>query len=486
MTTTSYLELEDQATGANDNTWGDVNDANLAILEQAIARVLGLSTTGGTTTFTSSQNRYPIIKVTGILTSNAILEVKSQEKNWIFINATTGAYTVTVKTSAGTGKTIPRGRASRLYCDGTNVEQARERGIPAAQAGGTADAITATFEPATTSAELQDGTLWIVEAAGANTVTNPSFNPDSTGALTIKKNGGQALVAGDIRAAGHKLLLCYDSSGGHVELLNPYVSLASASDTAAGLVELATTTETLTGTDAARAVTPDALAALWEQGSDVASAGTVTLGEGGYFHITGTTTITDIDLGTDKAGREVRLMFAAALTLTHSATLILPGGANITTAAGDVACFVSEGSDVVRCVSYMKANGQAVAPSGYTSLGSVSPSGSAAASFSGLVLTGYKELYIQFSGVSPASGNPTLRIGGQDIVSIACPNASSFSGVLRIDLITGVGSARIKVSGGTIDTGVPDTGVTNASTSFSIAWSGGQNYDAGTVTLAAI
>ena len=234
MTTTTYLEWDDQATGANNNTWGDVTDANLTILEQAIARFASISTTGGTTTLTSSQNRYPVIRITGALVSNATIVVRTAEKNWNFINATTGAFSLTVKTTAGTGKTVPRGRAVKLYCDGTNVEQARFVSIPMAQAGGTVDVITATFEPATVSGELQDGTLFIVEAAGANTSTTPTFNPDSLGALTITKNGGQALVAGDIRAAGHKLLLCYDASSARYELLNPNISgvaLTGASNT---------------------------------------------------------------------------------------------------------------------------------------------------------------------------------------------------------------------------------------------------------------
>lgn len=249
MTTTTYLELDDQATGANNNTWGDVADSNMTILEQAIARYLGLSTTGGTTVLTSSQNRYPIIKVTGVLSSNATIQVRTAEKNWTFINGTTGNYTVTVKTSGGTGKTLPRGRAVKLYCDGTNVEYARFPGIPAAQAGGTVDAITATFEPATVAAELQDGTIWCVEAAGANTSTTPTFNPDSTGALTIKKFGGQALAVGDIRGAGHKCLFQYDASGGHVELLNPIT------------YPLASNAEVQTGTEAAKVVTPAGLTA---------------------------------------------------------------------------------------------------------------------------------------------------------------------------------------------------------------------------------
>lgn len=126
----------------------------------------------------------------------------------------------------------------------------------------------------------------------------------------------------------------------------------------------ATTTETLTGTNTTKGVTPDALAALWEKGSDIASAGTISVGEGGFFNITGTTGITDIDFAVDKAGRTVWLKFAGALTLTHSSTLILPTSANITTAAGDTACFVSEGSDVVRCLAYQRADGTALVSAG--------------------------------------------------------------------------------------------------------------------------
>ena len=132
--------------------------------------------------------------------------------------------------------------------------------------------------------------------------------------------------------------------------------VTAATTSTAGKSALATTTEVLTGTETTKANTPDALAALWEQGSNIASAGTISIGEGGYFHITGTTGITDIDFATDKTGRRAILIFDGALTLTHSGTtLILPGAANITTAAGDMAEFVSEGSDAVRCTQYWKA-----------------------------------------------------------------------------------------------------------------------------------
>lgn len=80
------------------------------------------------------------------------------------------------------------------------------------------------------------------------------------------------------------------------------------------------------------------------KGADVASAAALNIGEDGwYFNVTGTTAITSIE--TRLAGQIIILRFAAALTLTHHATdLILRGGGNVTTAAGDVFIFASEGS----------------------------------------------------------------------------------------------------------------------------------------------
>lgn len=87
----------------------------------------------------------------------------------------------------------------------------------------------------------------------------------------------------------------------------------------------------------------------------VASAATCDIGAAGAQRvlITGTTTITSF--GT--IANELRFVtFAGALTLTHHATsLILPGAANITTAAGDTATFASDGSGNWRCLAYQRA-----------------------------------------------------------------------------------------------------------------------------------
>ena len=99
----------------------------------------------------------------------------------------------------------------------------------------------------------------------------------------------------------------------------------------------------------------------WSQGADVASATALAvLTDGNYFDVTGTTAITSINT-TGGIGTLIKLHFDGALTLTHDAAdLILPGGANITTAAGDEAEFVEYASGDYRCTNYSKADGTSV------------------------------------------------------------------------------------------------------------------------------
>lgn len=95
-----------------------------------------------------------------------------------------------------------------------------------------------------------------------------------------------------------------------------------------------------------------------DKGADVAAAGTVTFGAGEYFHVTGTATITDIDFTDSWDGRRARVIFdSAGTTITHNATsLILPGGANIVTSAGDSATFIVETGDNIKCMQYERAS----------------------------------------------------------------------------------------------------------------------------------
>jgi hypothetical protein len=97
------------------------------------------------------------------------------------------------------------------------------------------------------------------------------------------------------------------------------------------------------------------------KGADVASATTTDLSTatGQFVNITGTTTITGF--GTVDEGRWTIAKFTGALTLTYNASsLILPGSANIITAANDVAFLMSLGSGNWHCISYQRASGAPV------------------------------------------------------------------------------------------------------------------------------
>ena len=111
--------------------------------------------------------------------------------------------------------------------------------------------------------------------------------------------------------------------------------------------------------------------------SNMASAATVNLAtaDGFHIHITGTTQITA--LGTESAGIYYLLEFDGALTFTYNATsLILPGSASITTAAGDCALMISLGSGNWKCIYYTKRSGAPIVNANLT--GHVTSTGNAA------------------------------------------------------------------------------------------------------------
>lgn len=97
---------------------------------------------------------------------------------------------------------------------------------------------------------------------------------------------------------------------------------------------------------------------LFSQGrpQNLASAATTDIGAQltTNLNITGTTTITSF--GVNYNGPRF-LVFSGAVTLTHSATLVLPGAANILTAAGDTAIAIPIGSPANgwKVVDYVRA-----------------------------------------------------------------------------------------------------------------------------------
>ena len=263
----------------------------------------------------------------------------------------------------------------------------------------------------------------------------------------------------------------------------------------------ASTTEVLTGTDAVKAVSSDAIAALWEKGADVASNGTISLGEGGVFHVTGTTTITDIDFGTAKNGRSAWLIFDGALTLTHNATtLILPGAANITTAANDRALVYQDSSDNVYVLAYIKASGLPVvaSASSMTLLGTLTTTSGTTHSITSIA-AGYRYLWCEIDGVSfnsdisltvaTSSTNGAAYGTAGNVVSSAVLSARLIYGSVLIQNISSsvaaakIASSNIIANDGTVySLSAALTPTNTAAVVDAIQFAGG-TFDAGTIRV---
>lgn len=112
--------------------------------------------------------------------------------------------------------------------------------------------------------------------------------------------------------------------------------------------------------------------------TDIASSATTDLGTVASHNarITSTTTITSFGSSASVDFPIYMIKFAASLTLTHNGTsLILPGAANITTAANDTAIAQYLGSGNWQVVSYTRASGQPVALSTFPTVQRFTTSG---------------------------------------------------------------------------------------------------------------
>lgn len=130
-TYSTNLKIELMSLGDQSGTWGNTNNTNLGTaLEQAIVGYGAPSFTSDadlTITLTDSnatqtaRNFSLNVHSTVSLTATRNLIVPTIQKPYLIYNATTGGQSIVVKTSAGTGITVPTGSRVLVYVDGTNV-----------------------------------------------------------------------------------------------------------------------------------------------------------------------------------------------------------------------------------------------------------------------------------------------------------------------------------------------------------------------------
>lgn len=119
-----------------DGTWINTTDGNTNNPEVATATPLtgwlpldsnGFTTKSGLTnasvTLTTLEASRERIILSGTLTANINLIVPAWRKKWTVVNNCTGSFSVTIKTTSGTGISIPSGMTAYVIGDGTNILQ---------------------------------------------------------------------------------------------------------------------------------------------------------------------------------------------------------------------------------------------------------------------------------------------------------------------------------------------------------------------------
>ena len=125
------LKIELIGTGEQSGTWGTTTNSNFSnVFEQALVGRVTVAftdadvTLSATDTVNSQSFRRLYLNCTGTNTANKNLIVPTINKTYVVQNNTTGGFAIVIKTSAGTGVTVPNGKTAAVYANGTDVVQA--------------------------------------------------------------------------------------------------------------------------------------------------------------------------------------------------------------------------------------------------------------------------------------------------------------------------------------------------------------------------
>ena len=186
------LKLELMVTGEASNTWGDKTNSNWNLIQQAVAGYQSLALTSTTTTLvmtnaTISNARNMVLELTGTLSGNSTVNLPDGiEKFYVVKDSVThGAYTLTFKTTSGSGFTTENGKAYLAYSDGTNMN-----GVSLTNLGGTIGT-SQIDDNAITSGKINASAITSVKIAdGAITASQITSN-----AVTTDKIANDAVTA---------------------------------------------------------------------------------------------------------------------------------------------------------------------------------------------------------------------------------------------------------------------------------------------------
>lgn len=241
-------------------------------------------------------------------------------------------------------------------------------------AGGSANALTVTTNGLLEAAHMAAGLMLVVKATADNTSTTVTFNPDSRGALNIKRSDGSALAVGSIKSGAY-LILVYEASTpewrcanippGMVtsDTANTFTAAQSVSVTTAGTALTLTSTEAgaSSGPDlvlhrnSASPADSDVLASILFDGEDDGGAQTTYARiKATAADVTDTTEGGTLALAVMAAGALTDILTLSASAATFSASVTMSAGGTLGDGSGDVV--VIKGTTVHATMSNLLSN----------------------------------------------------------------------------------------------------------------------------------
>lgn len=323
-----------------------------------------IAVTGGTYTLSGSELNRIAYKFTGTLASNVEIVVPATVQQYWVNNATTGAFTLGVKTASGAATLVTQGATAILYCDGTNIISATTSAafsgtLPITQGGtgavnapsaltnlGGTGIGTAVFTASTTAAARS-----AIAAAASGANSDITSITGLTTALTVAQGGTGATTAGGARtnlgaaASGSNADITALTASGGVQVGAPTGgSQGTGTINATGLFINGVGVGTGSGSVTSVALTVPSFLSV--SGSPVTTSGTLAVSLSGTALPvanggTGQTSYTD---------GQLLIGNSTGNTLTK-ATLTAGSGISITNSAGGITIASTAGSGTVTSVA---------------------------------------------------------------------------------------------------------------------------------------
>lgn len=215
-TYTNSLRLVLPATGEYPGTWGvQANNGLTSLVDTSVAGTATITMTAADYTLStangaSDEARAAILNVDGTPGAARNIIVPAVSKLYVVYNNTTGGFAQTVKTSAGTGVSVPNGATAYLRCDGTNVVAAVNYLGSLSLGTALSTSFGGTGSTSTTYCSLTSNVNGILPPSNggtgvannaANTITfsgafGVTFTLTNTTAITLPTSGTLATLAG--------------------------------------------------------------------------------------------------------------------------------------------------------------------------------------------------------------------------------------------------------------------------------------------------